>query len=161
MANDSATNLKIFLEDISYSADEYTDKPVLIFQKYKFNDEEKVGLVQKGTLADVFKRTKKELLENLFIQINGGKKYWKERKRKCATKDGNTTWNERVEGRKKADIIQYNAFMLDFDLKDEGNKHYKGEHLIQEKERLLKEIQAKLKSFLISYTSVNHKRIEI
>ena len=144
LANDSATNLKIFLEDISYSADEYTDKPVLIFQKYKFNDEEKVGLVQKGTLADVFKRTKKELLENLFIQINGGKKYWKERKRKCATKDGNTTWNERVEGRKKADIIQYNAFMLDFDLKDEGNKHYKGEHLIQEKERLLKEIQAKL-----------------
>ena len=122
LANDSATNLKVFLEDISYSEDEYTDKPVLIFQKYKFNDEKKVGLVQKGTLADVFKRTKKELLENLFIQINGGKKYWQERKRKCATNDGNTTWNERVEGRKKVDIIQYNTFMLDFDLKDEGKK---------------------------------------
>ena len=140
----SATNLKVFLEDLGYSTDEYSEKAVLIFQKYLIDGEEKVGLVQKGTLADVFKRTKKDLLENLFIQINSGKKYWQERKRKYATKDGNTTWNERVEGRKKTDIIQYNAFMLDFDLKDEGNRHYKGEQLIQAKERLLKEIQAKL-----------------
>lgn len=142
--SNSATNLKVFLEDLGYSPDEYSEKPVLIFQKYAIYDEEKVGLIQKGTLADVFKRTKKELLENLFIQINSGKKYWKERKRKYVKEDEKNTWQEKVEGRKKTDIIQYNAFMLDFDLKDEENRHYKVEQLIQEKERLFKEIQAKL-----------------
>ncbi len=144
MDKDSATNFKIFLEDLGYSPDEYSEKPVLIFQKYVIDDEEKVGLVQKGTLADVFKRTKKELLENLFIQINSGKKYWKERKRKYVKEGAKNTWQEKVEGRKKADIIQYNAFMLDFDLKAENGEHYKGQELIDKKESLLDEIKNKL-----------------
>ena len=41
----SATNLKVFLEDLGYSPDEYSEKPVLIFQKYVIDDEEKVGLI--------------------------------------------------------------------------------------------------------------------
>lgn len=141
---ESAVNLKVFLEDLGYTPDEYENKPVLIFQKYTKDEEEKIALVQKGTLADVFKRTKQELLENLFIQINSGKKYWKARKRKYIAKDGNATWNEKVEGRKKTDIIRYNAFMLDFDLKNENKKHYKGGELIAEKKKLLDRIRLKL-----------------
>ena len=134
----------MFLEDLGYSFDEHSEKPVLIFQKYVIDDEEKVGLIQKGTLADVFKRTKKELLENLFIQINGGKKYWKERKRKYVKEGAKNTWQEKIEGRKKADIIQYNAFMLDFDLKTESGEHYKGKKLSDKKESLLDKIKSKL-----------------
>ena len=134
----------MFLEDLGYSLDEHSEKPVLIFQKYVIDDEEKVGLIQKGTLADVFKRTKKELFENLFIQINGGKKYWKERKRKYVKKGAKNTWQEKIEGRKKADIIQYNAFMLDFDLKAENGEHYKGQELSDKKENLLDKIKSKL-----------------
>lgn len=139
---DSATNLKVFFKDLGYSSDEYSNKPVLIFKEYQVEGEEKprISLIQKGTLADIFKRTKKDSMKNLFMQINTGKTFWKERK----TEGQKKLWKEKVEGRKKEDIILHNAFILDFDLKDEDNNHYKGQELIDKKKRLLNDIMNKL-----------------
>ena len=129
-----AVNLKIFLEDLGYYTWEYKYKPVLIFDKY-FDREgnERNALNEKGSLENVFKRINQKSLENLFIQINRGKTYWTE-----------IPYKHKTEGRKKSDIIFHNAFMLDFDLKNERNEHYKGEELRKKKSELLKKIWYKL-----------------
>ena len=119
----------MFLEDLGYAPSYYNEKPVLIFSKYLFEGKEKTALNQKGTLKNVFRRTDKKLLENLFIQINQGKLNWSDK-----------PYKHKSEGRKKEDIVSYNAFMLDFDLKDENDNHYKGEQLEHEKSKLLKNI---------------------
>lgn len=134
LQNKSVTNLKIFLEDLGYYEWKYKHKPVLVFDKYfDYEGNENNPLNEKGTLENVFKRTRKDLLSNLFIQINGGRKICKEAR-----------YKHKTEGRKKSDIIFYNAFMLDFDLKDKENKHYKGQELRKRKAELLKAIWYKL-----------------
>ena len=102
-------DLEVFLKDLGYEKDNYNQKPVLIFSKYLFEGKEKTALNPKGTLENVFKRTNKKLMENLFFQVNTGMEHWVDK-----------PYKHKVEGRKKEDIISYNAFMLDFDLKDEN-----------------------------------------
>ena len=72
-------------------------------------------------------------LRNLFFQVNSGKINFEI-----------FPFVHYVEGRKKVDIISYNAFMLDFDLKVGDNRHYHGEELVTEKEKLYKKIYKKL-----------------
>ena len=69
---------------------------------------------------------------NTFFLPNTGKLVWK--------------WNKNghlycIEGKKKADIKSYNAFYLDFDLKNNQNKHYQGMELIKHKALLLQQIR--------------------
>ena len=126
-------NLEVFLKDLGYEKDNYNQKPILVFSKYLFEDKEKTALNPKGTLENVFKRTNKKLIENLFFQVNTGMEHWVDK-----------PYKHKVEGRKKGDIISYNAFMLDFDLKDENKEHYKGKRLRQEKAKLLRQIWREL-----------------
>ena len=134
LQNECATNLKIFLEDLGYYVSYYKHKPVLVFDKYlDCEGNEKNALNEKGSLENVFKRINRKSLENLFIQINRGKTYWTD-----------IPYKHKIESRKKSEIIFHNAFMLDFDLKNERNEHYKGEELRQKKSELLKKIWYKL-----------------
>ena len=119
-----------FLTDLGYTEDKYEEKPILFFKEYTDNDK---PLLQKDTLDRVFRYKKKELLFNLFILINRGKLEWQPE-----------PFQHCVEGRKKIDIVRYNAFMLDFDLKDENKKHYTGRELRKKKSELLKKIWYKL-----------------
>lgn len=122
-----------FLTDLGYAEDQYEEKPILFFKEYTDNDKTYKPVLQKDTLDRVFRYKKKELLFNLFILINSGKLEWQ-----------TEPFKHCVEGRKKFDIVRYNAFMLDFDLKDENQKHYKGKELRKKKSELLKKIWYKL-----------------
>lgn len=72
------------------------------------------------------------------------------------------TWQEKVEGRKKADIIQYNAFMLDFDLKAEFDVVH---HLLKfkqgltEKEKWSKTFEFVYKMFGIKLVKIKEENI--
>lgn len=122
-----------FLTDLGYTEDKYEEKPILFFKEYTDNDKTYKPVLQKDTLDRVFRYKKKELLFNLFILINSGKLEWQ-----------TEPFQHCVEGRKKIDIVRYNAFMLDFDLKDENKKHYTGRELRKKKSELLKKIWYKL-----------------
>lgn len=109
-------------------------KPLICQQKYEVNGEIKIGYVQRGTVNALFtcKASKTDRLRNLFFQVNTGK-----------TDFVMTPFGHYVEGRKKVDIISYNAFMLDFDLKL-GKDHYQGKMLNLEKQNLYDKIYNEL-----------------
>lgn len=109
-------------------------KPLICCQKYEVDGEEKIGYVQRNSMDLLFtcSESKVNKLRNLFFQINTGKIDFV-----------TTPFGHYVEGRKKIDIISYNAFMLDFDLKL-GNEHYQGERLSIEKQKLYDKIYSEL-----------------
>ena len=109
-------------------------KPLICCQKYEVDGEEKIGYVQRNSMDFLFtcKASKTDRLRNLFFQVNTGK-----------TDFVTTPFGRYVEGRKKVDIISYNAFMLDFDLKL-GKNHYQGETLSHEKQKLYDKIYSEL-----------------
>lgn len=129
----SGSDLRIFLIDIlgdnlilkktktkgQIFFDWQVKKPLICQQKYGVNGEIKIGYVQHETVNALFtcKASKTDKLRNLFFQVNTGK-----------TDFTMTPFGHYVEGRKKVDIISYNAFMLDFDLKL-GKEHYQGKIL--------------------------------
>lgn len=109
-------------------------KPLICQQKYEVNGEIKIGYVQRGTVNALFtcKASKINRLRNLFFQVNTGK-----------TDFIMTPFGHYVEGRKKVNIISYNAFMLDFDL-NLGKEHYQGKMLNLEKQKLYEKIYNEL-----------------
>ncbi len=144
----SGSDLRIFLIDVlgdnlilkktktkgQIVFDWQVKKPLICQQKYEVNGEIKIGYVQRGTVNALFtcKASKTDRLRNLFFQVNTGK-----------TDFTMTPFGHYVEGRKKIDIISYNAFMLDFDLKL-GKEHYQGDTLNFEKQKLYDNIYDEL-----------------
>ena len=139
--------LRIFLIDIlgddlilhktktkAISHYEWQYRKPLIFKR-RWKKENRDCYLQGSCMNSVFvcKTSRIDRLRNLFFQVNSGKINFEP-----------FPFEHYVEGRKKADIINYNAFMLDFDLKLENNEHYKGEKLTSAKEKLYETICDKL-----------------
>ena len=86
----------------------------------------------KKILPKIMLSGKEEDWLNTYFLPNTGKPVWK-----CSI---NGHWYC-IEGKKKADIISYNAFYLDFDLKNNQSQHYKGIELTRHKALLLQQIR--------------------